>query len=69
MQNIIIISLIYRLIFCEISQRLHQILENENINLCYLEQKGFISKRAESQDLIAIANALVHEVLQNGEND
>jgi hypothetical protein len=56
---ITITSVLYPIIFCRITDALHTIHEENGINICDKEQKGFIKKRAGCIEHTAVINALI----------
>jgi hypothetical protein len=61
---ITITSILYRIIFCRIADALHVVHEENGINICDKEQKGFISKRAGYVEHAAVTNALIIDAVK-----
>jgi hypothetical protein len=61
---ITITSILYRIMFCIIADALHVVHEENGINICDKEQKGFIPKRAGCIEHTAETNAIINDAVR-----
>jgi hypothetical protein len=60
---ITITSILYRIVFCRIADALHTVHEENGVNVCDKEQKGFIPKRAGCVEHTAVTNAIIMDAV------
>jgi hypothetical protein len=58
------ISVLYRVALCRLTEGLHTIHENAGINIYDEEQKEFIHKRISCVEHATVGNALINDTIQ-----
>jgi hypothetical protein len=61
---ITITSILYRIMFCRIADALHVVHEENGVNICDKEQKGFIPKRAGCLEHTAETNVIINDAVR-----
>jgi hypothetical protein len=65
-RRITITGVLYIAIFYKLAEGLHIVHEEEGINICNNEQKGFVPRRAGCVEHAAVVNALINDAVQKG---